>query len=135
MEAIKRKETFHSLARGNSTEDAFVKPEGRRITKSVVRAPSLEEHLTVPGTSSRSPSPGFRSVSMNVRSLRGGSPAASCSSFAAVNSMQMESNQRKYGLNKRPSVDSGINIDMAAAQHRTARQHNQTGKHTRQLSK
>jgi hypothetical protein len=133
MEAIKKKETFHSLSRNNSQDTAFVKPEGRRISKAVMRAPSLEEHLTVPGTSSRSPSPGFRSVSMNVRSLRGGSPAACAASTSTNIPNQGEGNQRRFGMNKRPSVDSGINIDVQAP---PRPRHQQTGsKHGRQLSK
>lgn len=121
MERQRNNELLESTKAQKEQKPEFLKP-GRKIIKKVVRAPSLEGYLGVPGSTRRSPSPlrspGLRPFSASVRSLRGGSPA-SLSHADAI--------QRKLKLSKRPSVDSGINIDM---------QHVKTNsKDVRQLSK
>ena len=107
MERQKKKDQCEASKVEPKTE--FLKPAGKRLSKKVVRAPSLEGYLGVPGGTRRSPSPlrspGLRSVSATLRSLRAGSPATSQGGGADVR-------HRKLKLKKRPSVDSGINLDM-----------------------
>ena len=122
MERIKKSQQLDSCTPqqpkfgGKETKSEFLKP-GNKVIKRIVRAPSLEGYLSIPGATRRSPSPlrspGLRSVSASVRSLRGGSPA--------------QTKQRKFKQSKRPSVDSGINIDMQPVK--------TNHKDTRQLSK
>jgi len=104
MERQKKKELMESKLSKESKSE-FLKPTGKRFSKKVDRAPSLEGYLLgVPGSTRRSPSPlrspSLRSASVTaVRALRAGSPATSTA-------------DRKVKLIKRPSVDSGINVDV-----------------------
>ncbi|XP_023344878.1 calmodulin-binding transcription activator 2 isoform X5 [Eurytemora carolleeae] len=116
MERMKKNQQIDSCSvskHGKETKPEFLKP-GNKFIRRIVRAPSLEGYLSIPGSTRRSPSPlrspGLRSVSASVRSLRAGSPA--------------QTKQRKLKQSKRPSVDSGINIDMQPVKtnHKEARQ-------------
>lgn len=116
MERMKKNQQIDTCSvfkHGKETKPEFLKP-GNKFIKRIVRAPSLEGYLSIPGSTRRSPSPlrspGLRSVSASVRSLRAGSPA--------------QTKQRKLKQSKRPSVDSGINIDMQPVKtnHKEARQ-------------
>ena len=99
--------TSESLLKKPKSE--FLKPSEKKITKKVIRAPSLEGHLNIPSNTRRSPSPlgtfGMRSASASVRNLRAASPASS---------NQEEAPGFKLHLSKQPSVDSGINLDVQA---------------------
>ena len=89
----------------------FLKPRDRSRKVVGERAPSLE-----PCLARRSPSPlqggtsaGPRSLSATARRLRASSSSSSSSAAAGSS---------KVGLSKRPSVDSGINLEVAAARPR-----------------
>ena len=97
-------ESAAAAGRATKQQCAQFRKPGTVSTK-VGRAPSLEGYLGVPGTARRSPSP-LRSPSWR--------PAS-------------DSAKRKVRLKKRPSVDSGINVDTTHT-----RKHN---KDVKQLSK
>ena len=117
LEMQKNKELQETEGSAKSRPE-FLKPV-KKITKKVIRAPSLEGYLNIPSNLRRSPSPlaTMSAGSPGTRSLRGVSP-------------QVEASNRKIKLVKRPSVDSGINLDS-----QTVKNTNREKKNSRQLSK
>lgn len=107
LEQMESSSTITSESLSKKPKAEFLKPV-EKITKKVIRAPSLEGHLNIPSNTRRSPSPlgtfGMRSASASVRNLRAASPASN----------QGEASGFKLKLTKQPSVDSGINLDVQA---------------------